>query len=102
MVPQGVWINREWNPSQCDWEPGERIWVEHGEWRTASVTQYVCNNCFGIQLWSPQRLNLTVQIHNEVCVSVYAFNDLHTGYYFIVASSREREKQDSAIEAVYI
>lgn len=53
-------------------------------------------------VWSPQRLNLTVQIHNEVCVSVYAFNDLHTGYYFIVASSREREKQDSAIEAVYI
>ena len=37
-----------------------------------------------------------------VCVSVSVFNDLHTGYYFIVASSREREKQDSTIEAVYI
>lgn len=45
---------------------------------------------------------LTVRIHNVVCVSVYVFNDLHTGYYFIVASSRERKKQDSTIEAVYI
>lgn len=45
---------------------------------------------------------LTVRIYNIVCVSVYVFNDLHTGYYFIVASSRERKKQDSTIEAVYI
>ena len=35
---------------------------------------------------------LTVQTHNAVCVSVYVFNDLHTGYYFIVTSSRERKK----------
>lgn len=31
MIPQGVWVNREWNPSLRDSEPGERIWVEHRE-----------------------------------------------------------------------
>lgn len=57
---------------------------------------------FGTQVLNPQRLNLTVQMLSMMCVSVYVFNDLHTGYYFIVASSREREKHDSTIEAVYI